>query len=73
MTAPALTWRYLDTSRDGDAPRSCTYPGCAGEPVLQRGPSRRGINIAWKSYCRSHAAMYGALLRRGRVVLRAGR
>lgn len=68
MTAPALAWRHLDP----DAPTSCAFPGCSGEPVLMRGPSRPGIHAAWKSYCRSHAAMYGALIRRGHVVVRLG-
>jgi hypothetical protein len=69
VTAPALTWRPIDPSPDEE----CAYPSCAGTPVLLRGPSRPGIDLATKLYCRSHAAMYGALVRRGRVVLRAGR
>ena len=68
MTAPALTWRPIST----DSSENCCYPECAGPPVLMRGPSRPGINLDWKAYCRSHAAMYGAIVRRGHVVLRLG-
>ncbi len=66
MTAPALVWRAYDPAA---APPVCGYGGCAEEPVVMRGPRTSLMHLSWRAYCAPHAAVYGLLPRRRRLLL----
>lgn len=70
MTEPAYVWQCYDPNV---APASCDYGDCRGAPAVMRGPRSSLIRLPWRAYCRTHASLYGVLLRRGRVVTRVGR
>ena len=56
MTESALAWRAFDARL---APTTCDYAGCQGAPVAMRGPRHALLRLAWRSYCSTHASLYG--------------